>query len=459
MIKQKLYLTAVFMLLVNLTTFSQERHLSLSEAWEAALAGYPGLTEKQALIRESEYLKRETQNDFLPKVQLQLQNTYGTFAGGTGAFFPLPGTFNVSGNSSDSGQSATTANTFGSVLMDWRVFEFGRQRKAIQAAQANIQKAESTFDAAKLSVKTKVSRLYSEILYTGSKLQWAKDNAARVTEIFELSKTLAEAGLKPGADTLLAGSSYLQTLGELDDWTGRLEASKIRLTELVPLSIQGVDFTFPNYLRAAPVPLNDTSIAAGHPYMNVISDQVENDRLRAEVAARKLFPSLSVLGGMSSRGSGIGTNGLANPGLASGFSNQSSNYLIGLGLTWNINNAFNSITERNRIRQQQSASKSRYEGQSLQLKTGLQSVNSRLLENRKQVDKTKSAVDKARRAYELYLSRYQNGLINLTELLQIQLLLQQSEKVNIEAFQQFWEQLIDRSELTGDFTYLLNQFK
>lgn len=457
MIKQKLYLMAVFMLLFNLKSFSQERQLSLSEAWEAALAEYPGLTEKQALIRESEYLKRETQNDFLPKVQLQVQNTYGTFAGSTGAFFPLPGTFSVSGNTSIPGQT-TASSTFGSVLMDWRVFEFGRQRKAVQAAQANIQKAESIFDATKLSVKAKVSRLYSEILYTGSKRQWAKDNAERVNEIFELSKTLAEAGLKPGADTLLSGSSYLQTLGELDDWTGRLGASKIRLTELVPLSPQSIDFAFTNYLKASLLPLADTS-TAGHPYLNIISDQLDNDKLRAEVAARKRFPSLSILGGLSSRGSGIGTNGLVKSGLSSGFNNQSSNYLIGLGLTWNISNAFNSITERNRIRQQQAATQSRYEAQTLQLKTGLQSVSSRLSESRKQVDKTKSAVGKARKAYELYLSRYQNGLINLTELLQIQLLLQQSEKVNIEAYQQFWEQLIARSELTGDFSYLSNHFK
>ena len=457
MIKQKLYLTAVFMLLVNLKSFSQERRLSLSEAWEAAFSGYPGLSEKQALIRESEYQKRELQNDFLPNLQLQVQNSYGTFAGSTGAFFPLPGTFNVSGNPAISGASAA-ANTFGSVLMDWHVFEFGRQRKAIQAAQANIQKAESTFDATKLSVQAKVSRLYSDILYTGSKLQWAKDNAERVKEIVELSKTLAEAGLKPGADTLLAASSYLQTLGELDDWKGQLEASKVRLTELVPVDEKNVGFSFSNYLSATPLSPADTS-ATGHPYLNVISDQLENDKIRTEVVARKLFPSVSILGGLSSRGSGIGSDGVVNSGWSSGFNNQNSNYLIGLGLTWNISSAFNSITERNRIKQQQAATQSRFEAQSLQLNTGLQSVNSRLTESKKRVEKTNGAVDKARKAYELYLSRYQNGLINLTELLQIQLLLQQSEKVNIEAYQQFWDQVIARSELSGDFSYLSNQFK
>ena len=457
MIKQMLFLTAVFMLLVNLTSYSQERPLSLSAAWEAAFERYPGLTEKEALIRESEYQKRELQNDFLPKLQLQLQNSYGTFAGSTGAFFPLPGTFNVSGTTIP-GQPASAANTFGSVLMDWSVFEFGRKRKAVQAAESNIQKAESTFDAAKLSVQAKVAHLYFDILYSGSKLQWAKANAERVKEIVELAKTLAEAGLKPNADTLLAGSSYLQTSAELDDWAGRFESSKVRLTELVPIDRKNVNYNFSKYLSASPISPADTS-PVGHPYLNVISEQLENDKLKAEVAARKLFPGVSILGGLSTRGSGVGAKALVNSSWSSGFNNQNSNYLIGLALTWNISNAFNSITERNRIKQQHAATQSRYDAQTLQLNTGLQAVINRLTESYKQVNKTNSAVDQARKAYELYLSRYQNGLINLTELLQIQQLLQQSEKVNIEAYQQLWEQMITRSELANDFIFLSNHFK
>lgn len=113
--KAKALLTAGFLLLVNFKSFSQTKELTLSEGWEAAFAEYPGLSEKHALIKESEYQKREVQNGLLPKVQLQLQNTYGTFAGSTGGFFFLPGTFNVSGTNSTSEHSASTTGTFGSV--------------------------------------------------------------------------------------------------------------------------------------------------------------------------------------------------------------------------------------------------------------------------------------------------------------------------------------------------------
>jgi outer membrane protein TolC len=65
---------------------------------------------------------------------------------------------------------------------------------------------------------------------------------------------------------------------------------------------------------------------------------------------------------------------------------------------------------------------------------------------------------KAREAYSLYLSRYESGLINLTELLQIQAILQQTEKSNIDTHGQLWDQLINKAELSGNFTYLSTQF-
>lgn len=458
MMKQKLYLMGLFVLLINVKSFSQSHDLTLSKAWERAFAGYPGLAEKEALIQESLYQQKEVVQDFLPQVQGQFQNTYGTFAGTSGGFFPLPSIFNVSGNNTNTQQPQTTANAFGSVLFDWKITEFGRRQKAVQAAEAGVKKAESTLDATRLALQAKVSGLYTDILYNESRLNWARDNARRVEEIVALSKTLAEAGLKPGADTLLANSAYLQTVGELNDWTGRYEASKISLTEIVPVPAGQLELAESRFLETGPGFLTADSVSMSHPYLNVLASQVENDRLRQQVAARKAYPSLSVLGGLSSRGTGINADGTVNNQWSSGFDNQADNYLIGVGLTWNISEAFKSRAETNKIRSQREASEARFEARSLQLFTSLRAINSRLTEQLTQVVKTGQAVTQARNAYELYLSRYQNGLINLTELLQIQSLLQQSEKVNIDAYRSFWEQVIQRSEISGDFTFLANHF-
>ena len=136
MIRYQLYLATALLLLVSIRSYSQnDKHISVSQAWEEAFTNYPGLVERKAQIRESEYWKTEIQYGFLPQVQVQLQNTYGSYAGSTGAFFPLPGIFNVSGNNRLNGQPDAAANSYGSVLMDWKLFEFGKQRKEVEAAK------------------------------------------------------------------------------------------------------------------------------------------------------------------------------------------------------------------------------------------------------------------------------------------------------------------------------------
>ncbi|MDO8992186.1 MAG: TolC family protein [Daejeonella sp.] len=460
MIKYQLYLAMAFLLLVSTRSYSQnDKHISISEAWDAAFANYPGLTEKKAQIRESEYRKTEVKNGFLPQVQVQLQNTYGSYAGSTGAFFPLPGIFNVSGNNRLNGQPDAAANSYGSVLMDWKLFEFGKQRKEVEAAKYAVEEAGSNFNVAKLQLQTKVTKLYINILYNQSKLEWAKENVTRVKEILNLSKSLSEAGLKPGADILLASSSYLQTLAELDDWNGKLSSSRIQLTEVVPLLPESILLSTNRFLTTLAGITGTDSVSNAHPYLDVIGTRILYDRTQEQIAARKIFPFVSLLGGLSSRGSGIGKDGTASTGWSSGFNNTSNNYLVGVGLTWNISSAYNSTVERKRAGQKLLATRSRYDLQALELNTGFQSVSTRIDEQLKQVMKTTQAVQNARNAYDLYLSRYESGLINLTELLQIQLLLQQSEKINIEAYQQLWEQEILRSELSGDFNKISNQFK
>lgn len=86
--KTPLYLTGMLLMLSGVSGYSQQhKELSLSRLWELTADHYPSLTEKQARIEESEYRKKELRNAAIPQVQLQLQNSLGTFEGTNGAFF------------------------------------------------------------------------------------------------------------------------------------------------------------------------------------------------------------------------------------------------------------------------------------------------------------------------------------------------------------------------------------
>jgi outer membrane protein TolC len=137
---------------------------------------------------------------------------------------------------------------------------------------------------------------------------------------------------------------------------------------------------------------------------------------------------------------------------------MADNYLVGISLTWNVTGVYTSHIQKKRLEQKVQATQYGYTLEALQLKTQLKSSSVLIEEQVNQSEKSLIAVNKALEAYDLYLSRYQNGLIDLTALLQIQSLLQQAEKNNIDAHGQLWDQLVNKAALTGDFSYLSNQF-
>jgi outer membrane protein TolC len=456
MIKHRLYLTTLLLLFVSIGSYSQNsKHLSLTQAWKNAYQNYPELKEKTALINATRYNTLRVKSDMLPNTQLQLQSSYGTFEGSGGAFFPLPGVFNVNGNN-PANQIKTTANSLGSVTVDWNIFQFGKLRQSVRAANTLTEKAESDFNVSKLSIQASVTQLYFSILYAEAYLLWAKNNSDRVNEILKISSSLADAGIKPGADTSLASSSYLQALSKTDEWKGKLEAAKLKLSEFIPDLALDVSLQSGFYLKK-PEGLFIADTVNSHPLLDVLEKQVVYGQLQQKIESRKLLPAFSLLGGVSTRGSGIGTHDVDNK-FTSGFQNTRNNYLAGIGLTWNIANIYSGSLERNRIVQQTIAAQSRYDLQKIQLNTGIQSINANITEQLKQVNKSDAAVKKSQEAYDLYFARYESGLINLTELLQIQFLLQEAEKSNIDAHQALWDQLISRSVATNDFSYLSNQF-
>ncbi|WP_214227782.1 TolC family protein [Pedobacter sp. B4-66] len=433
----------------------QKNTLTLKEAFAEADRTYPGLAERIAAVGEYKIRKKEVQSKSIPQVQLQAQNSYGTFQGSSGAFFPVPGVFNVTGNNSPLGSEVqTTGNTFGSAVVDWKVFEFGKQRKAIDAAEYQAQGAQSSYDAAQLALHAKVSRLYLDIYYSNANLKWAEKNVKRVNQILDLSVSLSLAGLKPGADTALASSAYSQALAVRHEWLGKYEASKASFYEVVPLQ----DWSLQEQVLDKHENTPTDSVKKDHPYLQVIDKQLRYEKAREQVVSRKIFPSLSILGGVSTRGSGIGKNGITDNGLGSGYQNFANNYLVGIGLSWNISGAYTSSLEKKRSQKTIEGVQAKYNLQKLQMNTSLQALSSRINQQEQLLKESGKAFQKASDAYELYLSRYEGGLINLIELLQIQSLLQTAERENIQAGQNYWNLITAQAEISGDFSYLLNHF-
>jgi outer membrane protein TolC len=287
----------------------QENTLTLSRAWDLAGQYYPDLKGKQAAVKASAYANALSKSDYLPQFQLQDQNTYGTFASSVGAFFPLPGIINVTGNSKLPGQPDATNNNYASLYMNWKFFEFGRRTRKLEASREYQRQTSAELVSLQLDVKTRITRLYFSVLYDQSEVDWSKDNTQRLKEILSLSKSLLEAGLKPDADTLLASSYYRQALADEFKYEGQTIAHRQILFETI--GIGGYDLPLNGAHNLSPPMATDAkdSLGAAQPYLDVISNKIKVGNALMQAAARGAFPSLSVLGGLATKGSGVQSNG------------------------------------------------------------------------------------------------------------------------------------------------------
>jgi outer membrane protein TolC len=58
----------------------------------------------------------------------------------------------------------------------------------------------------------------------------------------------------------------------------------------------------------------------------------------------------------------------------------------------------------------------------------------------------------------LYKARYEGGLINLSDLLQVQEILLQTERQNLMAYLNYWNLMISKSYQQADFSQLFTHF-
>jgi outer membrane protein TolC len=443
------------------TTFplyaQQQQENTLGSLWLKVEENYVGIRAKTASVDAVKLNERAVKSNMLPQVKAQAQNTYGTYEGSAGAFFPQAGFFNVSGSAMPMDGSSTAANTFGSATIEWEFFSFGKLRKQNEAARALYNKSVSEKEAYLLNLKKILSERYIVLLYNDAKLNWTEKNAERLNDIRKITSGLSASGLRPAADSLLASSSYVQAMGEYDKWNGFKNASLIKLLELYGEETVAYTTSVERFRNPSAMNLNgESTINSSHPILNALDKQSEYYTLSGQAQKRASLPSISILGGYAHRGTGISPNGTVSGAWKDGFSNTSNNFLAGIGITWNITSLHTNHMKGEQLFKEAESTQLLQTQYEQAMQADLSASQTKIIQQYAQLQKTRLAVQQSQDAYEMYLARYKSGLIALSELLQIRTLLEQAENAHIEASRDYWILLAYEAELTADFDFLFN---
>ncbi|MHC5310505.1 TolC family protein [Myroides sp. LJL116] len=435
----------------------QSTSFVLRDLWTEVEQNFPGLQSKTAQVESVELDKRATKSNLLPQIKLQGQNNFSTLEPAIGSFFAQPGTFTINGSKIDNGQSSTTFSTYGSTTMEWEVFSFGKNRADNKSADALYQKALSEQDTYILSVKKELSQRYVMFLYQRAKLDWSNKNMQRLKEVTSIASGLSLSGLKPVADSLLASSSYMQARAEYNKNQGLEQASLIKVLELTRQSDlpHGIDlqvFLNPSYSLVE----DKAEVDLNHPILEALDNQKSFYQWSAKSQSKGYLPSVNLLAGYSVRGSGINSTGNVSENYSKGWENTANNYAFGIGITWNLTQLHTKKVTSSALQKKAKSTDLLWKEYSQAMQADLLALQAQKSQRYKQLLDTSSAVEQSTNAYNMYLARYKSGLISLSELLQIRLVLEQSENTHLQASMDYWLLLCNQAELSNDFSYLFS---
>lgn len=425
----------------------------LGELWEKTKLNYPGINAKDLRV-EAAKLKQESQSGLqLPQLKTQAQNTYSTYNGIMGAFYPQAGTFNVSGSEQLTGASMTP-NSYASATLEWELFAFGKAKNRTKSAKAYTQKTQAEKEAYLLELKRELSNRYLFYLYTVAQLESINKNKTRLESLSKITSSLAKAGIKSEADSLLVSSSYQQAIGEFQNWTGQNTAARIRLEELTKEELSSEKINLDAFYTAYLISETLETEIKQHPKLDELQYAQEQLEYKGKSQKQAALPSLQFLSGYSYRGTGVNKDQIVSDKWKDGFSNSATNAIIGLGITWNLSNLYTKTKAANAdLKEAESLGfvhKEQEDALSSLLHANAQKINS---QNQERIQ-TAKALEQATDAYEMYLARYENGLMDLSSLLQIQQLLEATEMKHIQSLYQYWSLKVNKAALTNDFERL-----
>jgi NodT family efflux transporter outer membrane factor (OMF) lipoprotein len=97
----------------------------------------------------------------------------------------------------------------------WEIDVFGGQRRAVEAADADLQASVANVDAARVSLTAEVARNYVELRGYQARLEIAQSNLALQDETVQLTEWRAQAGLVGELDVEQARSNRAQTRAQI----------------------------------------------------------------------------------------------------------------------------------------------------------------------------------------------------------------------------------------------------
>lgn len=317
-------------------------------------------------------------------------------------------------SSTSAGDSDAVTYDYFSVGFDasYEVDLFGGVSRSIEAARSDSQVAQATLDAARVAIAAETARTYMLVCSFAVQARVARETAQLQEKTQDLTQRLLQGGRANRRDVDSATLLLEQTRAQIPAFEAERRASLYALAVLTGDPPAQADSeaaacdALPKTSTAIPVG-DGRTLLARRPDIRAAERQLAGDVARIGVATAQLYPSISLLGGIS-----LGANGTGDLGKADSFG-----YSIGPLISWNF--PFNNAA-RAKVRQSEAVADGALAEFDKVILTALQETEQALarldgaIARERSLDKAVAASESAAHISRL---RYDYGADNLFQLL------------------------------------------
>lgn len=439
--------------------------LTLKDAVQTALNNYGTIKAKTNYVNASKALVKESKAEALPDMNLSAQQDYGSINGMNGPVSGFKG-----GAVASAGPAFASANwnsSFGSLYLaniNWDFYSFGKAKERVKVSATQLTLDESDVTQEKFQQQVRVAAAYLNLLAAQRLSTSQQNNLDRASALKDVVVARVKNGLNAGVDSSLA-------LAEVSNAKIALLRAKDYEHEqsnqlAILLGVTDTAFVLDTlFVTRIPGSTHDTlAIAQTHPLLQFYQNRIMVSDEKAKYLHTFNYPTFSAFGILQGRGSGFAYNyGIANPGAYThdywnGIKPGTGNYLLGLGVSWNIASPF-------RVQQQVLAQKfiskglqDEYDLVNEQLKNQLNLAGQKM---KNAIAAYVEAPIQVRAATDAYTQKnvlYKNGLSNIVDVTTALYTLNRAETDRDIAYNNVWEALLLKAAATGDFGVFINEF-
>src|SRR5580704_10341604 len=202
------FVTGIAILFANSSSLGQAvRVFTLKSCLEEARLNYPSLKAKQAEVHGQEKKFSASKTEYLPALLAGGQINYATANSLNGAYISNEGlSTSISGGIHDQNNYNPIFGSFGTIEVDWKVFNFGKVTANVDVAKSALSTSQADYENEIFQHQVRVADAYLLALITGKLSIAQENNLKRAQRLQEVIRAGAISGLKAGADSSFAAA-------------------------------------------------------------------------------------------------------------------------------------------------------------------------------------------------------------------------------------------------------------